>query len=91
MDNINDNGGPAFPWQLNCPAGSLNPRSGQIVPSGTNHVEVFPGITARDYFAAKAMQGMMARDTYDSGQASPGERAALAYIEADAMLAARSK
>jgi hypothetical protein len=47
------------------------------------------GMTLRDYFAARAMQGMMARDVFDGGQARPEQRAKLAYIEADAMLQAR--
>ena len=47
------------------------------------------GMTLRDYFAAQALQGMNARDSYDSGQARPEQRAKLAYIEADAMLKAR--
>ena len=47
------------------------------------------GMTLRDYFAAKAMQGMNARDLYDGGQARPEQRAKLAYIEADAMMEAR--
>ena len=49
------------------------------------------GMTLRDYFAAAALQGMMSRDHFDPGQASPSQRAHLAYIEADAMLAERSK
>lgn len=51
----------------------------------------FPGMTLRDYFAAAAMNGIMQRDHFDPGQASPTQRAALAYIEADAMIAARNK
>ena len=47
------------------------------------------GMTLRDYFAARAMQGMNARDSHDSGQARPEQRAKLAYIEADAMMKAR--
>ena len=47
------------------------------------------GMTLRDYFAAKAMQGMNSRDGFDVGQAHPEQRAKLAYIEADAMLKAR--
>jgi hypothetical protein len=46
-------------------------------------------MTLRDYFAAKAMQGMSARDVFDAGQASPQQRATLAYLEADAMIKAR--
>jgi hypothetical protein len=49
------------------------------------------GETLRDRFALAALTGMMARDTYDEGQATPEQRAKLSYIEADAMLAARGK
>ena len=49
------------------------------------------GMTLRDYFAAKALQGMHARDQFDSGQARPEQRAKLAYIDADAMLKAREQ
>lgn len=48
-------------------------------------------MTLRDYFAGLAMQGMMARDVFDGGQARPEQRAKLAYIEADAMLKERNK
>jgi hypothetical protein len=45
------------------------------------------GMTLRDYFAAKAMQGLLAADT---GCAMPAETVAeLAYDQADAMLEAR--
>ena len=47
------------------------------------------GMTLRDYFAAKAMQGFAARDVFDPGLATPEQRAKLAYIDADAMLKAR--
>ena len=46
------------------------------------------GITARDYFAAKAMQGMMADHTRDN---SPAEISEWAYKIADAMLKERAK
>ena len=49
------------------------------------------GMTLRDYFAAKAMQGFAARDSHDAGLATPQQRAKLAYIDADAMLKAREK
>jgi hypothetical protein len=48
-------------------------------------------MTLRDYFAAKAMQGMMARDVFDGGQARPEQRAKLAYIESDAMMKAKNE
>ena len=47
------------------------------------------GMTLRDYFAAKVMQGFAARDSHDAGLATPQQRAKLAYIDADAMLKAR--
>ncbi len=72
-----DDGGQAFPGmrRVKTDGGSFD------VPAN--------GMTLRDYFAAQAMVGMQARDTYDDGQATPAQRARLAYIEADAMLAAR--
>ena len=57
-------------------------------PTAMNQTE---GLTLRDYFAAKAMQGRHARDTFDLGQARPEQRARLAYIEADAMMKARNE
>jgi hypothetical protein len=48
----------------------------------------FSGLTLRQYYAGLAMQGMSGRDTYDAGQATPEQRAKLAVIEADALLAA---
>ena len=42
------------------------------------------GMTLRDYFAAKAMQGLIA-----NGAVSPVDAAKAAYIVADAMLKAR--
>ncbi len=52
-------------------------------------VDAVARIALRDQFAGMAMQGMMTRDSFDAGQATPAQRASLAYIEADAMLAAR--
>ncbi len=49
------------------------------------------GMTLRDWFAGMVLQGMHARDTHDPGLASPKQRAAIAYIDADAMLAERNK
>jgi hypothetical protein len=43
------------------------------------------GMSLRDYFAAKAMQGFLSRP----GSVDPKQDAALAYMLADAMLAAR--
>lgn len=46
------------------------------------------GATLRDYFAAKAMQGMSANPYYDDYEFDVV--AEMAYAQADAMLAARS-
>ena len=66
-----DNGGPAFPLQ------SIGP---EFEPG-------YAGMTLRDYFAAKAMQGLFAA----GGGVTRGaeEWARLAYTMADAMLKAR--
>jgi hypothetical protein len=49
-------------------------------------------MTLRDYFAAKAMQGLFASDTSDWNQEGEwGERARTAYEMADAMMKAREQ
>ena len=75
---MTDTGGPAFPFPpYEYSDGDLNPGN--------------DGMTLRDYFAAKAMQGFAARDVFDNGIATPYQRARLAYIEADAMLKERKQ
>lgn len=54
---------------------------------GLQHDESFNGMTLRDYFAAKAMQGECAAHTNRRPDAK--ETAEFAYRVADAMLAAR--
>ena len=49
-----------------------------------------PGMTLRDYFAAKAMQGELAASA-GAQQPSPGVTAEYAYRMADAMLQEREK
>lgn len=76
-------GGPAFPLPAVPPTVSKN---GEIF----HHTAYEPpqyGMTLRDYFAAKAMQGLMARiGTHDVYLIAHD-----AYIMADAMLAERLK
>jgi hypothetical protein len=72
MSKTNDN--PAFPSPNNV-------RAGDIITGG------HAGMTLRDYFAAKAMQGMLAAQA----KASIERRSEVAYEIADAMLEARSK
>ena len=67
-------GGPAFP---------IKEFSKDLQSIATYHV----GMTLRDYFAAKAMQGMMTDVTYPRGDAI----AMWAYEVADAMLEAREQ
>jgi small ligand-binding sensory domain FIST len=69
----NRNGGPAFPRASNRPYGDHG----------------YDGMTLRDYFAAKALQGMCAADGEFSQVAA--RLAEWAYEYADAMLAERAK
>ena len=60
-------------------------------PAGVTHITT-QGMTLRDYFAAKAMQGLLAagRDPQYGGSSAPGDAKA-AYMLADAMLKAREQ
>jgi hypothetical protein len=71
-----DNGGPAFPCEV------------LVDQCGTK--STWEGMTLRDYFAAKAMQGMLATDIDCSPEQVPSIVES-AYILADAMLAERNK
>lgn len=53
--------------------------------TGSGHASAFQGMTLRDYFAAKAMQGLLASDVY----APKDKFAENAYAMADAMMKAR--
>jgi hypothetical protein len=79
MCTINDEE-PAFP------VSTSNPYSGH--QDGPNTWQ-FPGMTLRDYFAAKAMQGLFAAGGGVTRGA--GEWASIAYKMADAMLATRKE
>jgi hypothetical protein len=72
MSNTNT-GGPAFAQQLECN------RDGYAVTGG---------MTLRDYFAAKAIQGMFASGNLPKS-VQDDELASVAYEFADAMLKAR--
>jgi hypothetical protein len=87
MLNLKDGNVLAFPQQLTIESGNVNPISGQTVPEDTKHIEVFTGMTLRDYFAAAAIE--YARDT--SGENDPSIVAHLAFEIADAMLKERIK
>jgi hypothetical protein len=70
---VKNDSGPAFP--ANVPAGDC-----------WRHV---PGMTLRDYFAAKAIQGTLANSAYHDD--STPALAKWAYELADALIAERSK
>ncbi len=81
MNEINT-GGPAFPVSTR-PCETTDDFGHQ----DSETTWQFGGMTLRDYFAAKAMQGMMANswnDNYDAW-------ACHAYLLADAMLKARGE
>ena len=69
MSNQINDGGPAFP----------------NVPPDSQYSDWDKGMTLRDYFAAAALQGLLA----DGGGASWNDDAKSAYLAADAMLKAR--
>jgi hypothetical protein len=69
-------GGPAFP------------HSYEVMPDRELHT--YFGMTLRDYFAAKAMQGIVVADC-DPSPEKVGSIAEQAYILADAMLKARQR
>jgi hypothetical protein len=66
-------GGPAFPLQ------SIGPE----FPPG------YTGMTLRDYFAAKAMQGLLAQSMGTALGSDPYFAAEYAYAMADAMIKSR--
>lgn len=76
----NKTGGAAFPQQR---------RDFDADPTGPLRLQ--GGMTLRDYFAAKAMQGFCANQAHSvlDGPDFFGEAAKEAYAMADAMLAAR--
>lgn len=71
---IEHDGGPAFPSKAN---------------PGTYQVSHY-GMTLRDYFAAKAMQGVLASPLHASTETAK-QMAEASYIMADAMLEQRNK
>lgn len=70
-----DTGGAAFPFS----------------PSDNSTVESRYGMTLRDYFAAKAMQGLVGDGALRCAADRIYALSALAYQQADAMLEARKK
>lgn len=86
-----DNGGPAFPVEIR--NGGITPVSGFYGDSvDPGKATTYGGMSLRDYFAAKAMSGMVANIV--RGHVSYGntrDMAARCYEIADEMLAERAK
>lgn len=76
--SIND-GGAAFPQV------DLKDSYGMLVPDRQ------PGMTLRDWFAGKALMGMMASRNPATPRFQPEDDAAYVYAVADAMLKARGQ
>jgi hypothetical protein len=75
-----DDGGPAYPCHTD--QVQIDRTNNRVIPV------LHGGMSLRDYFAAAAMQGMLASGgTYDSWAALVRD----AYAVADAMIAARKK
>lgn len=77
-----DTGGPAYP--------GIEFIRNEAFPSQPIQKGV-PGMTLRDYFAAKAMQGLLAQSCGSAMGSDPINGAQYAYAMADAMLEARKK
>lgn len=79
---MKEDGGQAFPapaWKRRFPTPGTPPL----------HVDAVPGMSLRDYFAAKAMQGLLAQSVGTALSSSVGDGAKYAYEMADAMLEER--
>ena len=75
MPDARDDGGAAFPFE------DYHQTAGEHGPCS--------GMTLRDYFAAKAMQGLLTNPYWDDATYAKITREA--YTAADAMLAARKE
>ena len=80
-----DDGGPVFPVFIAAGGASVDDVKRVVDAAGA------VGLSVRDYFAAKAMAGLMANTRFfeDVGGTDSARTARLAYLTADAMLAAR--
>lgn len=77
---MKDDGGPAFPA-----SDTFTNREGDVTTT------IHDGMTLRDYFAAKAMQGFFSNSQNHPTRFDPLGNAAWFYLIADAMLAERAK
>lgn len=66
-------------------------NGGPAFPVGSGDMRDPAGMSLRDYFAAKAMQGLLAAQIHGfNDQPAKGPFASMAYEMADAMMKARS-
>lgn len=82
-----DNGVPAFPTSFTFDTGPLIKSADGMVVATERESFFQPGMTLRDYFAAKAMQGIWSVQGIDFG--TYDNQARVSYEMADAMLRAR--
>lgn len=68
--------------------GQAFPQPIAVSPMG-DYCPAYPGMTLRDYFAAKVMQGMLVHQDQNASFGGDLVDAKVAYRMADAMLAAR--
>ena len=78
-----DDGGPAFPTEV---CGTAEPQNWHQTGPNSMHCH---GLSIRDYFAAKALVGLMT--AYPDADCGANGYAQDAYLYADAMLLARAK
>ena len=83
MSNQINDGGPAFP--LGPTDSTMKPHADGGGHMIVTHYGMESGVSIRDYFAAAALQGLMA----DGGGTSWDDDAKAAYRAADAMIKAR--
>ncbi len=88
MSEKRNDGGLAFPLTIKTPGGSFNPVRNRVVPDGEVDVHIFTGMTLRDYFAAKALEGFCA-SPHTTIEWLRDHCATSCYQMADAMLKAR--
>ena len=77
----NKTGGPAFPCEDIVERNEKGQLHGELISS--------TGMTLRDYFAAKALQGLLSCQSEETGFYQAKNAAQEAYAMADAMLEAR--
>lgn len=83
-----DKGGPAYPFEYHNQTSSYQDGffdSGKLAPGASQQ---FAGMTLRDYFAAKALSGMLSNPELCG---APEDAATVAYAMADALLQERLK